>query len=36
MKRTSMYASTGHEMQLLAGQLLADLCFLDERDADPR
>jgi hypothetical protein len=34
MKRTGMYASTGREMQLLASQLLADLCFLDERDAD--
>jgi hypothetical protein len=34
MKRTSMYASTGREMQFLAGQLLADLCFLDDRDAD--
>lgn len=29
-----MYAGTGREMQLTAGQLLADLCFLDDRDAD--
>jgi hypothetical protein len=34
MKRTGMYAATGREMQLLAGRLLADLCFLDDRDAD--
>lgn len=30
--RTGMYATTGREMQLLAGQLLDDLCFLDDRD----
>lgn len=29
-----MYAATGREMELLLGQLLADLCFLDGRDAD--
>lgn len=29
-----MYASTGGEMQLLGRQLLTDLCFLDDRDAD--
>lgn len=29
-----MFAATGREMELLAGQLLADLCFLDDRDAD--
>jgi hypothetical protein len=34
MERTGMYAATGREMQLLAGRLLADLCFLDDRDAD--
>jgi hypothetical protein len=34
MKRTAMYAATGSEMQLLARQLLMDLCFLDDRDAD--
>ncbi len=27
-----MYATTGQEMQLLAGRLLDDLCFLDDRD----
>jgi hypothetical protein len=31
MKRTAMYAATGGEMQLLARQLLMDLCFLDDR-----
>lgn len=36
MKRTGMYATTGREMQLLAHQLLADLCFLDDRDADAK
>jgi hypothetical protein len=34
MARTGMYATTGHEMQLLASGLLDDLCFLDDRDAD--
>jgi len=29
-----MYATTGREMELLASQLLMDLCFLDDRDAD--
>lgn len=29
-----MYAATGSEMQLLARQLLMDLCFLEDRDAD--
>jgi len=33
MERTGMYASTGREMQLLAGQLLGDLCFLDGTEA---
>jgi hypothetical protein len=36
MERAGMFASTGREMQLLAGGLLADLCFLDDRDADYR
>lgn len=34
MARTGMYATTGSEMELLADGLLADLCFLDGRDAD--
>jgi hypothetical protein len=34
MKRTGMYGATGGEIQLLARQLLMDLCFLDDRDAD--
>jgi hypothetical protein len=34
MKRTGMYAGTGREMQLLGGQMVRDLCFLDDRDAD--
>jgi hypothetical protein len=34
MERTGMFAATGREMQLLVGQLLKDLCFLDDRDAD--
>lgn len=29
-----MYAATGRELQLIAGQLPGDLCFLDRRDAD--
>jgi hypothetical protein len=34
--RVGMYATTGREMQLYAGNLLADLCFLDERDEELR
>lgn len=34
MERTGMYASTGRELQLIVGQLLGDLCFLDSRDAN--
>jgi hypothetical protein len=34
MKRIGMYAATGREMQLLARQLLMDLCFPDDRGAD--
>jgi hypothetical protein len=34
MKRTGMYARDGREMETVAGQLLRDLCFLDERDSD--
>jgi hypothetical protein len=34
MKRTGMYARDGREMETVAGQLLRDLCFLDERDGD--
>jgi hypothetical protein len=34
MKRVGMYAASGREMQVIADQLLADLCFLDDRDAD--
>lgn len=34
MSRTGMYASSGREMQIIADQVLADLCFLDDRDAD--
>ncbi len=32
--RPSMYASLGGEMDLAAGTLLSDLCFLDDRDED--
>ena len=34
MKRAGMYARDGREMEAVAGQLLRDLCFLDERDGD--
>jgi hypothetical protein len=34
MKHTAACATTGREMQLLAGHLVTDLCFLDDRDAD--
>jgi hypothetical protein len=34
MDTTGMFACSGREMQHAAGQLLADLCFLDDRDAD--
>jgi hypothetical protein len=34
LARTGMYASTGAEMQLGADNLLEDLCFLDDRDAE--
>jgi hypothetical protein len=32
--RVGMYAASGREMQIIADRLLADLCFLDDRDAD--
>jgi hypothetical protein len=32
--RPGMYAATGSEIELMADGLLADLCFLDDRDAD--
>jgi hypothetical protein len=34
MAKTGMYATTGREMELVAAGLLADLCFLDDRDAE--
>jgi hypothetical protein len=34
--RSRMYARDGREMQTVAGQLLGDLCYLDDRDEDAR
>jgi hypothetical protein len=34
MKRPAMFATTGREMEVLILQIMGDLCYLDNRDAD--